>query len=612
MDVRAAEPPAAAPTSGRRVSSSGQLSWWELAALSAGVAASVAAVVVTLRADFLAYPGWLAIQKADLILGPIGVGVYWHRRRPRSRFGPLLIALGFLHVPYILQSSSNSVLFTLAVHWEGAIYLATLAIILVFPTGRFTWPDWTILGAAALGVVLPNSLLTLFSPQITAGGSISACRAGCPDNALLISVDPKWITRLFDIDRAAIIAVATATAGLLIWRFARGTLPQRRALAIGTPIALLFLVTQGLFQATNWIGYTNIDFNTYLRWLFVIARAALWYGFLFALIAAQFFAADVLRRMIRESLQRPSLADLEALLREPLGDRRLQLAFRERGGDAWIDGEGNLVEPPGLRSRRVLTEVDYDGRPAAAIVHDAQLADDPELIEAAASTALLAFENAQLQTAWSKSVSDLRDSRARLAAASDRERRIIERDLHDGPQQALVALSVQLALAAEGTADAELRRRLSDFGEDLDHAIEELRDLAHGIYPSALVDLGLVPSLRSVAAHAGRNIDVSGDGVGRYPAELESALYYCCREALQNALKHAGSRASISIQLSDGNEELRFEVRDDGTGFDPAAPRHGSGLRNMEDRIGALDGIIRFVSAPGQGTVVFGSVPLRS
>jgi signal transduction histidine kinase len=451
----------------------------------------------------------------------------------------------------------------------------------------------------------------LFTAKPFAGGSISGCRTACPALVGHVSVDPSVLTWLIDVARAGIIAVTAAVACRMVWRVVKGTPPQRRALAVGMPVALLFLIAQALYHLTNWFGYD--DLNAYLRWLFAIARSALWYGFLFALVAAQIFAADVLRRMVGKSLNRPSVDELESLLREPLGDPRLQLAFRQQqpGADEWIDGEGRIVEPPAPGSGRVLTEVEHEGHPAVAIVHDVQLADDPELIEAAAATALLAFENAELQAAWSRSLGELRESRARLAAASDRERRSIERDLHDGPQQALVALSVKLALAAEGTADADLRRRLNEFGGALDGAIEELRDLAHGIYPSALVDLGLVPSLRTVAAHAGRNVEVTANGVGRYPAELESAVYYCCREALQNALRHAGPRAHISIQLSDGNGELGFEVRDDGSGFDPDAPRDGSGLRNMQDRVGALDGIIRFVSAPGRGTVVFGSLPVR-
>jgi signal transduction histidine kinase len=587
--------------------------WWELGILAAGVAAAAVAVVVTLQADFLEYPGWLAVQKADLILGPIAVGLYWRRRRPQSRFGPMLIALGFVHVPYILQSATNSTLFTLGVHWEGVIYLATLASILAFPTGRLRGrTDGLILVVAALGVVVPSSLIAVFSPQISGWGSISACSAACPDNALFVSVDPDVVTRLIDFDRAAIIAVALGTAALLVWRLVIGTPAQRRALEIGTPIALVFLLTQALFQVTTALGHGELRLNTYVRWTFVVARSALWYGFLFALIAAQLFAARVLRQIVVASLRRPSLDDLQSLLRGPLGDRRLQLAFRRPPRRGWIDGDGNVVEPPVPGSGRALTEVTRSGRPAAAIVHDAQLADDPELLQAAGATALLALENAELQAGWNESLRELQGSRARIAAASARERRSLERDLHDGAQQALVALSIKLSLAADRADDAELRRELIELGDELDSAIDELRDLAHGIYPSLLSDLGLVDSLRSVAQHASRNVEVSGDGVGRYQAEIESALYYCCREALQNAVRHAGPGTRISIRLHDSGSELSFEVRDDGSGFDTAARHGGTGLRNMDDRIGSLDGYVEVASAPGKGTVVSGAVPLSA
>jgi signal transduction histidine kinase len=589
------------------------IAWWEVAAAVAGVVAAAAAVIVTLRADFLAHPGWLALQKADVILGPIGVGIYWRRRRPQSRFGPMLIAVGLLYVPYVFQSTSNAALFTLGVHWEGVIYLATLALILGFPTGHLDRPlDRLILTVAALGVVLPSSAITLFSPQIFAGGSISACKAACPANALHFSVDPAVVTRLVDVDRAGIIAVAVATAALLLRRLVTGTPPQRRALAIGTPIALLFLVLQAGYQVTILLGGADFHLNTFVRWTFAGARSALWYGFLLALVAAELAAGRVLRRMVSESLRRPSLHDLEAILRRPLGDPGLRLALRQRGANAWADGDGNVVEPPAPGSGRALTEVDLNGRPAAAIVHDVQLADDPELLQAAGATALLAFENAELQSAWEASLRELADSRARIAAASARERRNLARDLHDGAQQALVATGIKLVLTTERAGDPELRRELTELSDELDTAINELRDLAHGIYPGLLADLGLVYSLKSVAQRAGRSVEVFGEGVGRYPPEIESALYYCCREALQNAFRHAGPRANISIRLRDSGDELRFEVRDDGRGFDTAAEHDGAGLRNMEDRISALDGSIEFVSAPGHGAVVSGAVPLTT
>jgi signal transduction histidine kinase len=204
-------------------------------------------------------------------------------------------------------------------------------------------------------------------------------------------------------------------------------------------------------------------------------------------------------------------------------------------------------------------------------------------------------------------------SRARIAAASARERRRLEQDLHDGAQEALVALRIKLALASEDPGDDEaLRRRLNELADELDGAIGELRDIAHGIYPSLLAEFGLVHALEAVAGRAARNIEVLAENVGRYPPEVESGVYYCCREALQNAVRHAGDAAVVSVALRASDDELSFEVRDDGIGFDVAKDSIGAGLRNIEDRVGALTGSVRFISTPGSGTVVSGVVPVTT
>jgi signal transduction histidine kinase len=583
------------------------LAWWEVAVLATGVVAAAVAIAVTLRADFLAYPSWLAIQKADLILGPICIGLYWHRRRPRSRFGPLLIALGLLYVLYILQSSSSSVPFTIGVYWEGVVYLATLATILAFPRGSLPGPAERLVAAGALLVVVTFWLRTLFSPEISPTGSISACRSACPANALYVSV-PSWLaTGLTDVYRVTIIAVPLATAALLIWRFVTGTAPARRALAIGTPIALVFLLTQALYQLTVQLGHTDLALDGDARWALALTRSALWYGFLLALLAAELFAARVMRTIVRESLRRPSLRELTALLRGPLGDPRLQLAFHGAREDSWVDGEGRAVSVPAPGSGRVLTIVGRD----VAIIHDVQLADDPELLQTAGAAAMLAFENAELQSAWNASISELQRSQARLAAATALERQKLERDLHDGAQQALMAVGVRLGLVREAApTDARLQQELNEITGDLRRALDELRDLAHGIYPSVLANLGLVHALESVASSSGGSVEVTAEGVGRYPAEIESAVYYSCREALQNAVRHGGP--PVSIRLGDDGDALTFVVRDQGPGFDVDARTDGAGLRNVNDRIRALDGTVTIESASGRGTLVAGTVPLRN
>jgi signal transduction histidine kinase len=300
------------------------------------------------------------------------------------------------------------------------------------------------------------------------------------------------------------------------------------------------------------------------------------------------------------------------MLREPLGDPGLRLAFRKPADDGWLDAERQPIAVPDRASGRVLTEVERDGRAAVAIVHDAQLAEEPELLRAAGAIALLAQENAQLETAWNGSLRQLRNSRRRLVAASEGERRKLERDLHDGAQQRLVSLRIRLAIAREqASADPAVSARLGELEGDLDEAIQELRDLAHGIFPSVLADRGLVPALRALGLNGPRPIAVTGRHIGRYPPEIESAVYYCCLEAVQNATKHAGPAAQIAARLSANNGELYLEVRDDGPGFDVAAVHGGVGLRNMEDRLGAVQGRLSITSSPGSGTVISGVVPIN-
>jgi signal transduction histidine kinase len=530
MEAVGSAVPAAGLRGRLRAAAVAQPAWWEVVVGLVGIAAAVAAVVVTLRAGFLAYPGWLAVQKADLILGPIGVGLYWHRRRPASRFGPLLIAVGLLNILYIAESSANPTLFTIGLWSETVVFLGTLALILTFPSGRFHFfPEGLIFLFAVLGPQAVSNTATLLSSQAAPGGTISACIAACPTNRLVIRDDPSLALQLVEPARWLTIALASATAALLVWRFATGTPPRRRALAIGTPVALVFLATQILNQVARLYGAPDSHFFEAMRWTIVVSRSLVWYGFLFALIAAELFAGRVLRTMVRESVRRPSVRQLEELLRGPLGDPGLRLAFWWPRRDEWTDADGRAVRPPA--KGQMLTEVARDGRRAAAIIHDVQLADDPELLQAAGATALLALENAELQTAWTESLRELSDSRARIAAVADEERRHLERDLHDGAQQRLVGVMLGLSLAArEADDDPTLHERLDALRDELAQALAELRDLAHGIYPSALAERGIGAALGETVALAGPSVTLVDDGVGRYPAEVESAVYYCCRE----------------------------------------------------------------------------------
>jgi signal transduction histidine kinase len=232
----------------------------------------------------------------------------------------------------------------------------------------------------------------------------------------------------------------------------------------------------------------------------------------------------------------------------------------------------------------------------------------------------LALRNVRLDSQLQASVDEvsrqteqLRASRARVVSAADAERRRIERDLHDGAQQQLVALCANLRLARElaGSQPAQVCGLLEQLGHDIEMALEGLRELAHGIYPPLLADRGLAEALSAVAARAPVHTRFEAGVLGRYPPQVEATVYFCCLEALQNAGKHAGDAASATVRVFEKEGGLLFEVADDGPGFDPAAGGHGGGLTNMADRLGGIGGSLRIESSPGAGTCIAGAIPIQ-
>ena len=227
-----------------------------------------------------------------------------------------------------------------------------------------------------------------------------------------------------------------------------------------------------------------------------------------------------------------------------------------------------------------------------------------------ASQAGLVLKNVGLTDELQRRLKDLRASRQRLVAAQDDERRRLERNLHDGAQQNLVALKVKLGLA-EMLADKDVRKSrmlLSELQADADAALDTLRSLARGIYPPLLADRGLIAALESHARKATVPTQVEADGIGRYQQDIEAAVYFCCLEALQNVQKYALATRAV-LKLADSDGLLNFEISDDGAGFDMASVKPGAGVMNMTDRLDALGGSFEMASSPGHGTSIHGSLP---
>lgn len=276
------------------------------------------------------------------------------------------------------------------------------------------------------------------------------------------------------------------------------------------------------------------------------------------------------------------------------------------------DGAASLLmageELPVFRGGETAVEVRHQGELLGAI-SVVTTASDPmnpakeRLVRDLASQAGLVLRNVRL-------IEDVRSSRQRLVTAQDAERRRLERNIHDGAQQQLVALQVKLRLAEQlAVRDPEkVKDLLAELGSETGRAIDDLRDLARGIYPPLLADQGLVAAIEAQARRSPILVTVHPDGVGRYPQEIEAAVYFCTLEALNNIAKYAKA-SHVDLRLEQKGDVLAFEIRDDGIGFDPANAGHGTGLEGMADRVDAIGGALRIDAAEGTGTIVRGSVP---
>jgi signal transduction histidine kinase len=333
-------------------------------------------------------------------------------------------------------------------------------------------------------------------------------------------------------------------------------------------------------------------------------------------VAESYAADDVLPRMARVLAEGTGADQAEVWLRSDGALRRAA---------TWPEATGPDVAAGRLPVVGQLLPAIPDSDRAVAVRHQGELLGalsvrkragesltptEVKLLDDLANQAGLVLKNVGLTTELLQRLEELRASRQRLVAAQDSERRRLERNLHDGAQQNVVALKVKLGLArALAQKDPQKARELvGQLTSDADEALQTLRDLARGIYPPLLADRGLAPALEAQARRATLPVVLEADGVGRYPREVEAAVYFCVLEALQNVQKYA-SASQATVRLSDSDGKLRFEVTDDGGGFEVATTPRGSGLTNIADRLDALGGALEIVSAPGRGTRLAGTLP---
>jgi signal transduction histidine kinase len=314
------------------------------------------------------------------------------------------------------------------------------------------------------------------------------------------------------------------------------------------------------------------------------------------------------RTYTRAVLGRPATHDgpIRELLAERVGDRTLSIAYWLAERETFADEYGRPVELPAPGSGRTWTAVEHDGRRVAAIIHDAELDATPELVNAAAAAAALALDNERLKAELRARVEDLRISRARIVEAADAARRRLERDLHDGAQQQLVSLALDLRLLRARLNGSDVVPMVDEVSEKLNVALAELRELARGIHPAVLTDRGLGPAVQGLADRVPLVVEVDVDLDERPAAQSEAAAYFVTAEALTNVARYA--KATVArVEIARDGDAVVVTVSDDGVGG--ARVEAGTGLRGLQDRLAALDGRLEIDSPPGGGTRLRALIP---
>lgn len=554
--------------------------------------------------DYLQRPVAASVFRAYLVTAHIAVGLYWWQRRPASRFGPLLILFGAVAWVQGLQAANSPVLFAVGVLTEGVALLLGIYLVLAFPMGRLEPPAarWPMYGAV-IGVVAFFVPWALFAPVIAGGGPLVRCAPDCPANPLQVATAPTVVDVAGTFETYMLLAVIAGVVAVYGKRVLTASRPARRALLAVAVTSLLWLPAYFAYTVAAWVLELGPEVTDPLQWIVVGTRALMPLGFLLALLQAGGFAARAQQNLLDDLAGSLSPAAWRDAVAHALDDPALRLGYQDLGSGRFREADGRVLEPPAAGSGRAWVPIDHEHLPVAAMVVDEALTADPELVRAACAATLVAVEHGALED-------ELRTSRSRELEAQRAERERIGRDLHDSTQQRLIALRIRLMLLGEQLDLSEERETVARLGDEVDRTIAELRDIAEGVTPPVLAARGVGPALEAVARRSPVRVTVYDSGIGRPPEAVETAIYFCCLECLQNAAKHAGPDALVQIRLDRRGERVQFTIEDDGPGFDPAAVTSGNGLGNLRRRVSALGGHVEVETRSGHGTRVSGAVPL--
>jgi signal transduction histidine kinase len=574
---------------------------WTLGAASASVAFGLAALLAA--SDFVTDRAlWIVL---DLVIGGgfTGVGLFAWYRRPDNRVGALMVATAFAWYAVVAGNTEPPLVWTLGQLFSNLFVATAIHLLLAFPSGRLqTTADRVLVGTGYVATTVLWLPFVLFTDPVELG-----C-ADCPENLLLIDDNVSFVDGWLDGLSVIGVALALGVLARLVQRRHEASAPLRRAVTpvflagAALMVALAALLIAGLLEPFG----DNVTMDLFYACAFAFGLVP--YVFLAGLVRGRWIRGRGLGTLITRLGQAPSAGGLREELARALGDPSVELAYWLPDTRQYVGATGHPLVLPAPGEGRSVTEVERDGRRIAAIIHDPALLDDAEQVSAAGAAAALALENERLEAELRAKVEELSASRERIVESGYEARRRLERDLHDGAQQRLVSLALRLRLLRRSVErDPNALHELDRARGDLDHALEELRELARGIHPSVLTDRGLNAALHGLAQRAPVPVEFQGTPNDRLPDRVELAAYFVVAESLTNVAKYArATHASVNVRRHDGH--VVVEVTDDGVGG--ADPATGSGLRGLLDRVAAVGGRLELDSPRGQGTTVRAAIPL--
>jgi signal transduction histidine kinase len=562
---------------------------WILLWAAAVLAEMAVLAPVVLRRD-------VPIEADDVVLRLIGgsfaaCGLIAWRRRPDNRSGLLMTATGFgFLVPALLRDRDSPLAQTVGYWFPDVWALFFVPLLLTYLTGGRlrTRIDRLLVGAVAVELVILAPLYLVLTDEPT---------------TLLTAFPDAETAKVIDIvQRAGYLAISVGTAAVVALRCRGASPPARRAMLPSVAGAVCLLLYGVLLTIDLTVPGPRAEI---MLWVTACSLVTVPLAFLAGLLRSR-LARGGLTGLLGE-LRTMQPAELQAALARALHDPGFGIVQPAADG-RFVDVDGHPIDLPGPESGRSVARVERDGSTLAALVYDRSLDDDPELIEAVSGATTIAMENRLLQAQAEARLLELQASRERIVTAADAERRRIERDLHDGAQQRLVTLALQLSLIRRRIRndpdDAE--QLAASASDELARSLAELRELARGIHPAAL-EQGLQSALEALVLRSAVPTRLVFDPGRRWPSPVEFAAYFVVSEALANVAKHAHASA-VEVRVSRVGDRAVVEIADDGQGgADPAA---GSGLRGLADRVEALGGRFR-VTSSAAGTAVVAELPGR-